>query len=109
MRPASDYLLVLSTCPNVAVAEDIATELLNKRLVACVNMIPGVISMYHWQGAVQKDQEVVLLMKTQHDDYDALQDALRRVHPYELPEIIAVSLENALPAYLSWISDSVTK
>jgi periplasmic divalent cation tolerance protein len=89
-----DHLLVLSTCPDNATAERLATMLVEQRLAACVNVLPGLTSVYRWQGEIQRDSEVLLLAKSRADRYP---------HPYELPEVVAVSLEQGLEGYLAWL------
>jgi periplasmic divalent cation tolerance protein len=102
----SEYLLVLNTCPDAASADKIARELVEGRLAACVNILPGLRSHYTWKGACQSAEEHLLLIKTQAVVYTALEQALRALHPYELPEIIAVPLTAGLPDYLAWIKQN---
>ena len=97
-------LICLSTCPDAACADRIATALVEERLAACVNMLPGVRSTYRWQGQVQRDDEILLIIKTTRDRLDALRERLPILHPYELPELIAVEATGGLPAYLDWIA-----
>lgn len=96
-------LLVFSTCPDTASAERIAHALVAERLAACVNRLPGVQSTYWWQGRVEQGGEVLLLIKTTADRMDALTARLRDLHPYELPELVAVEACAGLPAYLDWV------
>ena len=96
-------VLVLCTCPNEQTAERIADALVAERLAACVNRVPGVVSTYRWKGALQRDTEVLLLIKSTRERYDALQDRIRALHPYELPEVIAVDVALGLAPYLAWI------
>jgi len=95
--------LVYCTCPDLATAERIATAVVEQRLAACVNLLPGVRSVYRWQGAVERAEEVLLLIKTRAERTAALTDAVRALHPYELPEVIAVDVAAGLPAYLDWV------
>ena len=81
----------------------IAKALVDQQLAACVNVVPGLTSVYRWQGQTESAQEVLLLIKTRQAVYPELEAALLTLHPYELPEIIAVPIEAGLPAYLSWI------
>ena len=97
-------LICLSTCPDAASADRIATVLVEERLAACVNVLPGVRSTYRWQGQVQRDDEVLLMIKTTTDRLDDLRERLPALHPYELPELIAVEATGGLPAYLDWIA-----
>jgi periplasmic divalent cation tolerance protein len=96
-------LLVYCTCPDHDTALRIAQALVSRQLAACVNVVPGLTSVYRWQGQTETAQEVLLLIKTRQAVYPELEAALLALHPYELPEIIAVPIEAGLPAYLSWI------
>lgn len=95
--------LVLCTCPDIDSAGRIATVLVEERLAACANLVPGIVSVYRWQGAVQRDAEVLMLLKTRADTFEALAARLRELHPYAVPEIIAVGIEAGSPAYIGWL------
>lgn len=97
-------VLVFCTCPDEAVAENIANALVGERLAACVNRLPGVVSTYRWKGEVHRDNECLLLIKTTVERFDALRERIVAVHPYELPEVIAVDVARGLPRYLDWIA-----
>ena len=97
-------LLAYSTCPDAASAEAVARALVDERLAACVNQLPGLRSTYRWQGQIEQADEVLLLIKTTADRLDALTARLRELHPYELPELIAVEVRAGLPAYLDWVA-----
>ena len=97
-------LLVLTNVPQRAAAERLADLLVEKKLAACVNILAPCRSVYRWKGAVQHDEEHPLLIKTTAERYAALEQTIRAEHPYELPEIIAVSLERGLPEYLQWVA-----
>jgi len=97
-------LLVLTNLPDRAAAERLADALIEKRLAACVNILAPCRSVYRWKDAVQRDDEHPMLIKTTSGNYAALEAAVRAVHPYELPEIIAVPIERGLPAYLDWVT-----
>ena len=96
-------LIVHCTCPDEANATAIAEALLTARLAACVQVVPGLTSLYRWQGEIQRDHEVLLLIKTEADRFDAVCGTIRSYHPYELPEILAVEAVAGLPAYLDWV------
>jgi len=97
-------LLVLTNLPDRAAAERLADLVVEKRLAACVNILAPCRSVYRWKGAVQHDEEHPMLIKTTAERYPELEKALRQGHPYELPEIVAVSIERGLPAYLEWVA-----
>ena len=96
-------LLVLTNLPDRAAAEQLAAALIGKGIAACVNVLAPCLSVYRWKGALQRDEEHPMLIKTTAERYAALEAAIRAGHPYELPEIIAVPIERGLPAYLDWI------
>ncbi len=98
--------LVLCTCPDAETARSIAVALVERRSAACVNILPGVTSVYRWQGAVEQTDEWLLLIKTTRDRYPDLEHDIRSRHPYEVPEIIAVPIDPGLPDYLRWVADS---
>ena len=100
----ADALLVLTTAPDERVAELLANTLVQERLVACVNILGGVRSVYQWQGKVDSASEVLLLMKTTRLALDALKQRLPALHPYEVPELIALRIDDGLPSYLAWIA-----
>jgi periplasmic divalent cation tolerance protein len=97
------YCLVITTCPSMAEAEALGEKLLTARLAACINIVPGVLSLYEWQGALQREQEFMLLIKSRSERLAELQALLLANHSYELPELIAVPIEDGLPTYLHWI------
>lgn len=103
----SDYLVVLMTAPDMESARALACALVEKRLAACVNILPGVTSFYRWEGRLQEDAEVLLLAKTHRQRLEALQAEIRAVHPYQVPEIIALPVVAGLEAYLNWVGESV--
>ena len=96
-------LLVVTNAPDRAVAQKIASALIEQRLAACVNVLAECTSVYRWKGAVEAAAEVPLLIKTRAEQYDAVEAAIRSLHPYELPEIIAFPVARGLPAYLDWV------
>jgi periplasmic divalent cation tolerance protein len=102
---AMDSLLVLSNLPDRAAALALADELVERRLAACVNVLAECASVYRWQGRIETAAEVPVLIKTSAERYPALEQAIRELHPYELPEIVAVPIRGGLPGYLQWIAD----
>jgi len=101
----AEVLLVLTNCPDPATAERIARALVENRLAACVNQLSPVTSTYRWQGAVESAVEIPLLIKCTRDQYALLEEALRQMHPYDTPEIIAMPVVAGLAAYLRWVDD----
>ncbi|HUW99154.1 MAG TPA: divalent-cation tolerance protein CutA [Acidiferrobacter sp.] len=95
-------LIVFSSCPE-AKAAMIATALVEERLAACVNMVVGVRSVYHWRGQLDTATETLLIIKAAAHHYDKLEQRLRALHPYELPEIVAVPIERGYKPYLDWL------
>ncbi|KAM3843754.1 protein CutA [Vipera latastei] len=95
------------TCPNQTVAKDLARALVEQRLAACVNVLPGVTSIYRWKGAVEEDAEVLLMIKTRSSRVSALAEYVRSVHPYEVAEVIAVPIQQGNPPYLRWVEEAV--
>lgn len=95
--------LFLSSCPDRASAERIAATLLDRRLAACVSLLPGAVSVYRWQQRVERSEEVLLQIKSTADCEGGIRQVLAELHPYELPELIAVEVVSGLPAYLDWV------
>jgi len=100
---SAEVLIALCTCPDTAAGERIAGALVGEGLAACVNLVPGVTSVYRWQGEVQRDAEVLLVIKTVRGRLDELTARVRELHPYELPEVIALAVTGGLPDYLQWV------
>jgi periplasmic divalent cation tolerance protein len=99
-------IVVLVTCPSAAVGETIGQALVEAHLAACVNIIPRLTSIYRWEGKVVRDREVLLLVKTRAARLAALRRQVVALHPYSVPEIIALPVRAGLPAYLAWIADA---
>lgn len=97
-------LLILTNAPDENTAHSIARSLVEQKLVACVNLLPGIRSIYRWQGAIEEAAEVTMLIKTTQERYADVEAAIRLVHPYEVPEIIALPVTAGLPAYLEWVA-----
>lgn len=103
-----DALLVLTNLPDEASARGLAEHLVSARLAACVNILAPCRSLYRWQGKLEDATEIPVLIKTTAQRYPALEAAIRARHPYELPEIVAVPIGPALPAYLAWLAAETT-
>jgi periplasmic divalent cation tolerance protein len=98
-------LLCYCSCPDAASAQTLAETLVGERLAACVNRIPAIASTYRWQGKAVTDHEELLLIKTTAAQFPALKERLLSLHPYELPELIAVPVTEGHGAYLDWVRD----
>lgn len=105
----SEVRLVITTFPNIDVARQIGTSLVESQLVACINLIPKVESIYQWQGKIERESEVIGLIKTTIAKVDSLQSTLSDQHPYDVPEMLIISDLEGLPDYLSWIVSTVGK
>ena len=102
---AMPVLIVHSACPDAATADAIARALVAERLAACVQVLPGMRSTYRWNGAIEQADEVLLIAKTRDDRLDALIARVRALHPYELPELVAVEAAGGLAPYLAWVTE----
>lgn len=101
-----EIFVLLSTCPDAATAERIACDLVGESLVACVNVVPGLRSIYRWNGVVQVDEEALLILKTPVDRLSEARDRLVALHPYDVPEVIALPVVDGHHPYLQWVVDS---
>lgn len=99
--------VVLTTVPDEESAAAIASSLVERRLAACVSVFPKVRSTYRWKGEVERADEVLLVIKGTRDGFPQLRDAIVKLHPYEVPEILLLPVEDGFPAYLDWIAESV--
>ena len=100
-------IVVFSTCPDAIVGGAIARSLVERRHAACVNLVPGVSSVYRWEGQTREDKECLLVIKTTTDRFDELADHVSEKHPYELPELVAVPVSAGSAGYLDWIRTCV--
>jgi len=100
----SEELLALTTVEDEAAARRLARSLVEAQVAACVNILPGAVSLFPWKGAVDEEGECLLLIKTSRTAWAALERRLQESHPYELPELIAVSIEAGSAAYLDWLN-----
>ncbi|TCK19450.1 periplasmic divalent cation tolerance protein [Thiogranum longum] len=103
MTSPDEIQLVFCTVPDADTGRRIASALVEYQLAACVNLLPAIESIYRWEGEVTSSAEVLLMIKARAADYPLLETRIRALHPYELPEIIAVPLTAGLPAYLDWV------
>ena len=103
---ATDVLVVLCTFPAGGSAAAAAERLVDEQLAACVNLVPGVTSVYRWKGAVSRDEEVLAVIKTTADRFGALKVRLIELHSYDCPEVIALEVERGHHPYLDWVRDA---
>jgi periplasmic divalent cation tolerance protein len=106
-RTVPDCVVVIVTCPSDAVARGISRQLVQQRLAACVNVVPGVESVFRWQGKVQRAREVLLVAKTTARAFRSVRAAVAKLHPYDVPEIIALPVADGSRGYLRWVAGSV--
>ena len=99
--------VVFITCPDRALAERLGRALVDEKLAACVNLLPQVRSIYRWQGAIEEADEVLCLIKTTRERFEALRARVIALHPYEVPEVIALEIAAGYPPYLDWLAASV--
>jgi periplasmic divalent cation tolerance protein len=99
----TDKIVILCTCNSEEQATRIARELVERRLAACVQVTPGIRSFYHWKGKVEEDAEYLLLIKSNRELYERLEAELRRIHSYEVPEIVALPVVEASADYQAWM------
>jgi periplasmic divalent cation tolerance protein len=101
-------IVILCTVPDEAAAEKLARGLIEGRLAACANAIPGVKSFYRWQGKIETDTEIQLVIKTRSERFDELAAWISENHPYDVPEIVAIPAERVSEAYLAWAADQTS-
>jgi periplasmic divalent cation tolerance protein len=104
---STDLQIVLCTIPDRETAELIAGTLVSEQLAACVNILPGVTSMYRWQGAIEQSEELLLIIKTSQKVWPMLEAQIQALHPYELPEIVAVPIKTGEAEYIQWLENSI--
>lgn len=105
VEPAGGVRVVLTTCPDPATADRIARTLVQERLAACGNVVPGVTSIYRWEGRIETAGECLLILKTRAERLAALAARLDEIHPYDVPEVLALPVEAGATAYLRWVRE----
>lgn len=105
----TDALVVLVTVPDAGTAAGLARALVEERLAACGNVVPGLRSIYRWEGQVHDEAEALLVLKTTRARFEALREAVLRMHPYQVPEVIAVPVEAGSAPYLAWLAAQVER
>ena len=101
----SDFIIAMTTCP-IEVAQDLARAVVEARVCACANIIPTVKSIYHWKGEIVTDNEALLVMKTKAELASSLEEAIKKIHPYEVPEYVFLRIEEGAKDYLDWIAQA---
>lgn len=102
---AAEARVVLVTTPDAGTARELARTLVDERLIACGNIVPAVTSVYRWQGMVQEEAEALLILKTSRARLDALRARVVELHPYDVPEVLALGIDGGHQAYLDWLGD----
>jgi periplasmic divalent cation tolerance protein len=100
----TDAMLVLTTLANSDAAAEMAKKVVGERLAACANILPALRSIYRWQGKLQDENEVLVLLKTRRQQVERLKERIIELHPYDVPEVIAIPVEQGHKAYLDWIA-----
>jgi periplasmic divalent cation tolerance protein len=108
MSETSNMILVQTNLPDREVAENMARHLVATKLAACVSIMAPCTSIYHWQGKIESATEIPLLIKTTKQRYAAVETVIRELHPYELPEILYVTVDGGLPAYIQWVQQETS-
>ena len=103
----SEALVIFCTCPDERVASTLAKGLVTERLAACVNVLPGIRSIYRWQESIEEEAEVLMIIKTKSVQLEPLETWFQANHPYEVPEIVALAAAHVAPPYLEWLSGQV--
>ncbi|WP_024871586.1 divalent-cation tolerance protein CutA [Tolumonas lignilytica] len=104
----TDTIVVLCTCPDEHCARTLAHALLSEKLAACVNLIPAVTSLYYWQGQLEESAEVQIIIKSRRTLFGILQQRIQALHPYDIPEILALPVLSGNAAYLQWLQEQTT-
>ncbi|ORX76782.1 divalent ion tolerance protein [Basidiobolus meristosporus CBS 931.73] len=104
-----DIRAIFVTCPNEEIAKKLSRGLLTEKLVACINVIPKVTSMYWWDGEIEESTEVLLMMKTAADKVENVIQHVNENHPYDVPEVISIKIDDGSKEYMNWVTDSVRK
>lgn len=104
----NQYIIALATAPDATVARNLSHQLVEKKLAACVNLIPNISSIYIWQETVEESDEVLMLIKTSKNHFTAIEQLLKEEHPYEVPELISCTIEQISNSYQQWLAKSTT-
>lgn len=104
----TDKRIVLTTAGSIEEAQRIAAALVEQRLAACVNILPGVESVFRWQGKIDRTSEWLMIIKTKGEAFERVRDAIQKLHSYDVPEIISLEIDDGSAAYLQWIDETVS-
>ncbi len=104
-----DAILVLTTLPSPSAARAFVRDLVDRRLIACGTVVDGVTSIYRWEGKIEETAEVQVLLKTSRSRWDRLRAAIVELHPYEVPEVLGLTIASGLEAYLEWVGSETTE
>ena len=107
--PAATHIVAFTTAPSPEAASALVGALVERRLVACGTVVPGAVSVYRWRGTVEQQDEALVVLKTTTERWPELVAALPGLHPYEVPEVVAVPVVGGLPAYLRWVSEATAE
>ena len=108
MKKKEDFIVVMATAPTEEVASEIARAVVIEKLAACCNIVPGLRSIYSWKGELSDDKEVLCIMKTRAELFDKLRERVVALHPYDVPEVIAIDIKAGHGPYLKWIEEVTT-
>jgi periplasmic divalent cation tolerance protein len=106
---STEVRVVLTTAPSIEVAERIAGALVEERLAACATVVPGVVSIYRWEGALRREGEVLVVLKTTGERVESLRSRVVELHPYDVPEVLALGVQAGHEPYLAWVRDEVRR
>jgi periplasmic divalent cation tolerance protein len=106
---STEVRVVLTTAPSIEVAERIAGALVEERLAACATVVPGVVSIYRWEGALRREGEVLVVLKTTGEGVESLRSRVVELHPYDVPEVLALGVQAGHEPYLAWVRDEVRR
>ncbi len=104
---ATEHIVILCTCPDHKSAEKLARGLVEGRLAACINLVPGLTSIYPWRGKIERDSEVLMVIKSRRDRYRDIEQFILKNHPYEIPELVALPVVSGSEGYLHWVDEWV--
>lgn len=103
MKNTNNFIILICNAPNINNAKQIAHKLVKEKLAACVNLLPGVTSIYEWEGAIEEEAEVTMIIKTLSNNREQIEDAIIALHPYDTPEIIQIDVSASNSKYYDWL------